>query len=85
MPTCKQIANDIASDALSTASWNRRASVRLHLLLCRHCRRYARQMRAIGSAVRTVFGHHEDDADARERLEKIIDCRTKEASRETLE
>ena len=55
MPTCQQVAREIASDELATASWRRRSAVRIHLLLCRHCRRYARQMRAIGSAVQSLF------------------------------
>jgi predicted anti-sigma-YlaC factor YlaD len=55
MPTCEEVARTIASAELATAGWRRRLSVRLHLLMCRHCRRYFRQMREIGTAARRIF------------------------------
>ncbi len=72
MPTCQQVAREIASDELATASWRRRAAARIHLLMCRHCRRYARQMRAIGSAVQSLFQIRDEDAEVLERLEQTI-------------
>ncbi len=52
MPNCKEVARLIASDELADAVWSDRALVRLHLLMCRHCRGYAAQLRAIGAAAR---------------------------------
>jgi len=78
MPTCRQVANDIASDALAAASWRRKVAVRFHLLMCRHCRRYARQVRAIGAAARTVFGDRHEDTEALARLERTIEQETAE-------
>ncbi len=72
MPTCQQVARLIASDELATASWRRRAALRLHLLMCRHCRRYARQIRAIGSAVQPLFEIRDEDDEVPDRLEQTI-------------
>lgn len=47
--------------------------LRLHLVLCRDCRRYARELRALGDAIRR--GHAADgDAEQLRMLEqRIID------------
>ena len=52
MLNCKEVARLIASDELADAVWLNRALVRLHLLMCRRCRGYAAQLRAIGAAAR---------------------------------
>ena len=52
MPNCKEVARLLASDELADAVWSERALVRLHLLMCRSCRSYAAQLRAIGAAAR---------------------------------
>ena len=85
MPTCQQVAREIASDELATASWRRRSAVRIHVLLCRHCRRYARQMRAIGSAVRSLFEIPGEDAQILDRLEQTILGDMREPRRANLE
>ncbi len=85
MPTCQQVAREIASDELATASWRRRAAVRVHLLMCRHCRRYARQMRAIGSAVQSLFEIRNEDTEVLDRLEQTILGDMMEAKRANLE
>jgi predicted anti-sigma-YlaC factor YlaD len=72
MLTCKEISRTIASDELATAGWRRRLSVRLHLLMCRHCRRYFRQMREIGTAARRIFGEERPDPDSQEQLRSSI-------------
>ncbi len=55
MPNCKEVAGILASDGLDGAPWTRRLSVRFHLMMCRHCRRYAAQLRAIGAAAGRVL------------------------------
>lgn len=59
-------------DELATAPWSRRLALRVHLLACRHCRRYAAQIRAIGRAVRGLFPAHDTDPEAVQRLEERI-------------
>jgi hypothetical protein len=72
MLTCKEVSRTIASDELATAGWRRRLSVRLHLLMCLHCRRYSRQMREIGTAARRIFGEERPDPDSQDRLRSSI-------------
>lgn len=72
MLRCREVTRTIASDELSSAGWRRRLAVRLHLFMCRHCRRYADQMREIGEAAREVLGPVASESRARERLRKSI-------------
>jgi anti-sigma factor ChrR (cupin superfamily) len=62
----------LASDGLETAPWTRRLAVRLHLAMCRHCRNYAAQIRAIGRAARDVVQADAADAGTLSRLEASI-------------
>ena len=54
MLSCREVTHLVATDALATAGWRRRMAVRLHKAMCRHCRRNARQLRALGEAVRAI-------------------------------
>jgi hypothetical protein len=54
MLTCNEVSHDIASDALDGAPWRRRMAVRLHLVMCDRCRRFAKELRALGDAARRV-------------------------------
>ena len=60
MLTCKDVATAIGRDEWRIASWRRRLALRLHLLMCSHCRRYAAQIQAIGTAARSLFREGED-------------------------
>ncbi len=72
MMTCREVASLIASDGLEGAWWGRRLGVRLHLLMCRHCRRYAEQLRAIGARARKHWGRQAEDPKTLQRLERDI-------------
>ena len=52
MLTCKDVATAIGGDEWRAAPRWRRLALRLHLLMCPHCRRYAAQIRATGTAGR---------------------------------
>ena len=58
MLTCKDVATAIGQDEWRTVPWWRGLALRLHLLMCPHCRRYAAQIRAIGTAARSLFREH---------------------------
>jgi anti-sigma factor RsiW len=73
MLTCKQVTRAIASDELAVASWRHRVVVRFHLIRCRHCRRYAAQLRAIGSATRDIFQPPHDEDETLRRLEQGLE------------
>ncbi len=68
MPACRDVAAAIASETLARRLWHQRLAVRIHLLMCRHCRRYAAQLAAIGEAARRLYGTEK----ASEELERSI-------------
>ena len=72
MLTCQEVSRSVASDELPSAGWLRRLSITFHLLMCRHCRRYSRQIQAIGKASREVLGKEQLDPGAQERLRASI-------------
>ncbi len=80
MLNCKEVARLTASDELAEAPWSDRALVRLHLFMCRHCRGYAAQLRAIGAAARDRWDSGVVDQASFERLESSILERCLEAS-----
>ena len=78
MPTCRQVAR-LQSDALDRRlSLSKRFGLRLHLLLCKWCRRYGKQIRFL----RRAAHEHSDElneaaprhlsAEARKRLKRNI-------------
>jgi hypothetical protein len=72
MPTCREVSRSIATDELSAAGWRQRLGTKLHLLMCRHCRRYTRQLREIGEAARQVFSDTAMASGDRDRLRGSI-------------
>ena len=72
MLNCRELARLVASGELEDAGWWQRLSVRLHLLMCRFCKRYESQVRQLNEAARTSLRAVEPRADALERLERRI-------------
>lgn len=72
MLSCREVSRAIAADALEEFPLGRRLTVRLHLLMCRHCRRYAAQLRAIGRATRELFGAVPEEQAVVERLRDAV-------------
>ncbi len=74
MLSCREVVSLVASDELASAGWRRRLAVRLHWLMCRYCRRYAVQLRAIAEATRKLLTGGEADPSRLDRLEgRILD------------
>ncbi len=72
MLTCKAAARLLAQDGIG-ASRVERVGLRVHLLMCRFCRRYKAQLSAIGEGCRKQFGAAtDDDSAALARLERLI-------------
>jgi hypothetical protein len=67
MPNCKEVTTAVASDDIARRPWRERLMVRLHLMMCRHCRRYAAQLAAIGDAARRLFRREPPPSDSLER------------------
>ena len=72
MLTCKEVSRTIASDDLAEAGLRRRLAVRFHLWMCRHCRRYATQMRQLGDMARGMFRGRSEDPETLARLQNQI-------------
>ncbi len=80
MLSCREVARLIASDELADAGRPKRALVGIHLLMCRGCRRYAAQLRAISTAALERRGFSPADLQALKRLERSILERCLDAS-----
>ena len=72
MPNCKEVARLVASDGLARAAWLNRVLVRLHLVMCRPCRGYAAQLRAIGAVARERSDSGATEKAALEKLQRSI-------------
>lgn len=72
MPNCKEVARLIASEELADLGWSERALVRIHLLRCQDCRRYAAELRAIGAAALDQWGTRPANKEALDKLESSI-------------
>ncbi len=76
--TCKEVANLVASDGFKEAWWGRRMGLRLHFLMCNDCRRYAKQLRALGAYARKRWGPRAEDSDTLQRIDReILERRSK--------
>jgi hypothetical protein len=76
MLKCREVERIVGSDHLSDAGFMERLAINLHLMMCRHCRAYARQIHAIGKAARDVFMRSTVDTDTLKQLKsRIIDKR----------
>lgn len=63
MLRCHEVSQLVASDTIARAGLFRRAELRMHLLMCRHCRNYAHQIARIGAAARSLWGGSALDAE----------------------
>jgi hypothetical protein len=55
MLSCKEVTTLHATDGVLTASFLTRVGYRLHLMMCRHCSRYVRELARIRAAVRSLY------------------------------
>ena len=72
MLNCKEVSRLVSSDELENAGAVKRFRARLHLLMCRECRRYAEQLRIIGTAAREKMRNLVGQKETIKRLEKAI-------------
>lgn len=71
MLSCRDVTHLTASGELERAGWLMRVRVRLHRLMCRHCRAYARQLRLFSDLFRGTTPEPADEAFA-ERIDRTI-------------
>ena len=72
MLKCRELTRMIASDELPEARWPVRIGGWLHLLMCRHCRRYATQIRTLAAGARRSWGPEAEDSARLDQLERRI-------------
>jgi predicted anti-sigma-YlaC factor YlaD len=48
MMTCKQVSTLVSIRHVEEASTGQRMAVQFHLMMCKHCRAFRRQLRVIG-------------------------------------
>ncbi len=72
MLNCRELTRMIASDELPEAKWPVRMGGWLHLLMCRHCRRYSTQIRALAAGARRTWGPENEDSARLDQLERRI-------------
>ena len=77
MLRCKQVSTMMARDDLAEAGPWLRLKVRLHLMMCRHCTRYAEQLRAIGVKARENFRPSDERPDIEDLRRRILESADK--------
>ena len=77
MLRCKQVTTMVASDDVADAGPWLRLKIRLHLMMCRHCARYAKQIRAIGVKARERFRPSEERSDVQDLQQRILESADK--------
>jgi hypothetical protein len=73
MLRCKQVTAMVARDDLADAGPWLRLKIRLHLMMCRHCARYAAQIRVIGAKARERFLTPDEPIDVEALEQRILD------------
>ena len=72
MLSCREVSRLTATDELVGAGLRLRLAVRLHRLLCRACRRYASQIRSLGTWARRCSETGPEDAESLVKLRSSI-------------
>lgn len=61
MLSCREVAANAGAIIQGEGPWHRRLSVRVHLLMCEHCRRFIAQYRRVTRLVTQVEAPASDD------------------------
>ncbi len=64
MMRCKEIATRLDMEQVAGESFWKRAGVRLHLMMCRNCRRFERQLRQLRVGARSIRSGLDAEASA---------------------
>jgi hypothetical protein len=68
MIPCKEVAKLLSSDQVASLRWWKRVELRLHLAMCKHCSRFARQLQQLRAAARRAQDALEPDSHLEERI-----------------
>ena len=72
MVNCRDVARFLASGEQTDAGGRRNLAIRVHLLWCRHCRRYASQLELIGLASKIAMQPGPEELELKVRLERTL-------------
>lgn len=72
MLRCSEVVRLYSTDEVHEAPRLQRVTVRIHLMMCRHCRRYVQELSAIGDAFRHMAFSTPDDPEQIEGLVRRI-------------
>lgn len=72
MKTCREVTTMISSDTLAQSNWRERMGVKLHLMMCRHCNRYAAQLHTIASEARHLYAELPSVSDLEQSILKAL-------------
>lgn len=72
MLKCQDASHLIASGEAEDLGFFKRLELRLHLLMCRHCNNYSRQIQALGTGARRLIRTQEPTQDELQHLENEI-------------
>lgn len=74
MIRCKEVATLLSTDQVTYQSVWRRIAVRVHLMMCRHCRRFARQLTLLKHAAAELGAAFDKEvsADFEQRLQRKL-------------
>ena len=56
MLVCKDVTKLVSSGKVENLGWWGRLEYRMHLMMCKHCRNYVKQIKAIGRVTGQVWG-----------------------------
>lgn len=72
MLKCHQVSHLVSTDAVEDLGFMKKVEYHLHLFMCVHCKRYVRQIRALGRGARDVIRAYEARPQQLERMEKHV-------------
>ncbi len=61
MLSCREVVRDTDLLLAGELAWHRRLSLKMHALMCRHCRRYMLQLRVLIRAVPYMHARASDE------------------------
>jgi hypothetical protein len=72
MLSCKEVVKIISSD--NKKSWRRRIEIRMHLFMCQHCSKYAKQLEYMTTGFKKLIGEKNKDSNSAEikKIEKDV-------------
>jgi hypothetical protein len=80
---CKQTSQLVSQSLDRRLTWKERLAVRLHLLICKYCARFNRQLLAMRAGLKRASQAIEDDtniqlpSDAKARIAKALEAEAK--------